>query len=279
MDQQLHRELLIINSSHYTGDGYTFKYNLGRLVDFTKPGASVALYNLAMYNSTYNISTKFGNNTFSIQWIDNTVLNVTIPDGYYSYEDLSNLIQYHLIQNNWYWIVNNVAVYPITCTANTARYASQINIVPVPTASSGATKPNDATWNFPSVSITPSITINPKLGKIFGYSAQLTFPPTPQSTAYSYVSDITPQISPVYTYVITCNLLNTEISTNINNVLTQLPLNNSFGGLVTLNNLIPLPIHISQGKYSEIIIKFLDQNLIPINIIDIDITIILILEY
>lgn len=279
MDQDLHRELLIINSSHYVGDGHTFKYNLGRQVDFTKPGASVALYNLAMYNSTYNISAKFGNNTFSIRWIDNNVQNVTIPDGYYSYEDLSNVIQYYLLQNNWYWIVNNIAVYPITCTANNARYASQINIVPVPIASSGAIKPDGATWNFPSVATTPSITINQKLGKIFGYSAQLTFPPAPQATNYSYISDITPQISPVYTYVITCSLLNTQISTNINNVLTQLPLNNSFGGLVTLNNLIPLPIPIQPGKYSEIIVKFLDQELSPLSIIDIDITLILVLEY
>lgn len=277
--QELRRELLIINASHYTGDGSTFRYSLNRQVDFTKPGSHIALYNLAMYNSTYNISSKFGNNTFSIQWIDNTVQNVTIPDGYYSYDDLSNVIQYYLIQNNWFWIVNNVAVYPITCTANSARYASQINIVPVPVASSGATKPSGATWNFPTVATTPSITISSKLGKIFGFSAQLSFPLTPQTSTYSYVSDICPIISPVYTYVLTCNLLNTHISTNINNVLTQIPLNNSFGGLITLSNLLPVPVPIQPGKYSEIIIKFLDQDLNPILLIDPEITLILILEY
>lgn len=278
-NQELHRELLIVNASHYQNDGYTYVVKLGRQVDFSKPGSHVALYNLAMYNSTYNISSKFGNNTFSIKWIDNTVLNITIPDGYYSYDDFSTAIQYYLVQNNWFWIVNNVAVYPITCSANPARYAAQINIVPVPVASSGATKPSGATWNFPSVATTPQLTMTAKLGKIFGFSSQLTFPPAPQTTNYSFVSDICPIISPVYSYVLTCNLLNTNISTYINNVLTQVPLNNSFGGLVTLNNLIPLPVPISAGKYSEIIIKFLDQDLNPLQLIDPEITCILVLEY
>ncbi|MBY0380173.1 MAG: hypothetical protein K2P99_07230 [Burkholderiales bacterium] len=196
--EELQRELLIINSSHYRNDGYTFTYPLNRMVDFTKPGCSVSLYNLAMYNSTYNISSKFGNNTFSITWIDNSVQSITIPDGYYSYTDLSNLLEYYLIQNNWYWTVNNVAVYPITCSANSARYAAQINVIPVPILSSGATKPSGATWSFPSsVPKTPVLSMNAKLGKIFGFSSQLTHPPTAQSTNYSYVSDICPIISPV----------------------------------------------------------------------------------
>lgn len=277
--QDLHRELLILNSSHYMNDGYSFVYKLGRQVDFTKPGSHVALYNLAIYNSTYNISAKFGNNVYTITWIDNTVINVTIPDGYYSYDDITSNIKYNMIQNNWYWIVNNVAVYPITISSNGPRYASQINVIPVPVTASGTTKPSDATWNFPSTPTTPNITFNSKLGKIFGYSAQLSFPPAPQSATYAYVSDICPIISPIYTYVLTCNLLNTHISTNINNVLTQIPLNNSFGGLITLNNLIPMPIPIQPGKYSEIIIKFLDQDLNPIQLIDPEITLILVLEY
>eukprot|EP01040_Poterioochromonas_malhamensis_P006989 gene6989-7545_t len=276
---ELHRELIIINSSHYMNDGCTFRYDLRRNVDFSKPGAHVALYNLAMYNSTYNISSKFGNNQMSITWIDNAVQNITIPDGYYSYIDLSNIIQYYLIQNNWYWIVNNIAVYPITFSSNDPRYASQINITCVPVFASGITKPSGATWSFPLTPTTPTLSMNSSLGKIFGFSSQLTFPPSPRSSNYSFLSDICPIISPVYTYVLTCNLLNTSISTNINNVLSQIPLNNGFGGLVTLNSLLPMPIPIQPGHYSEIVIKFLDQNLNPIQLIDPEITLILVLEY
>lgn len=278
MNVETHRELIIINSSHYQNDGYTFKYPLNRNVDF-KEGSQVALYTLAMYNSTFNISSKFGNNTYYITWIDGTVQNVTIPDGYYSYDDISTHIQYVLLQNNWYWIVNNVAVYPITCSQNATFYASQINVVPVPVASSGAIKPSNATWSFPIVQTTPSITINPKLGKIFGFADQLTFPPTPQNTTYSHTSNVCPIISPVYSYVLTCNLLNTSISTNVNNVLTQVPLNNQFGGLITLNNMIPLPIPIAPGKYSEIVIKFHDSDLNPITLIDPEVTLILAIEF
>lgn len=277
MNQPLNRELLIINASHYKNDGYTFIYNLNRQVDFTKPGSSISLYNLAMYNSTFNITSRFNNNTMSIKWIDNTVINIVIPDGYYSYSDISNIIEYYLIANNWYWISNNTAVYPISCSENPTRYAGQINIIPVP--SSGITRPSGATWTLPNQPTTPQITFSIELGKIFGFSKQLTFPENPMNTNYSYVSDICPIVSPVYTYVITCSLLNTSISTNINNVLSQIPLNNSFGKLITLNSLLPIPLNIAPGKYSQIMIKFLDQNLNPINLIDPEITLILIIEY
>lgn len=279
MNEELQRELLFINSSHYMNDGYTFRVPLGRQVDFSKPGSHVALYNLAMYNSTYNISAKFANNQYSIQWIDGSIENITIPDGYYSYEDISTHIQYVLLQNNWYWIVNNVAVYPITCSSNATLYASQINVVPVPAVSSGAIKPSGATWNFPNSPLTPSITLSPKLGKIFGFANQLTFPPTQQTSNYSQTSDVCPIIFPVYSYILTCNLLNTRLSTAINNVLTQVPLNNKFGGLITLNTVLPMPIPIQPGKYSEIVVKILDQDLNPISLIDPEITLILVLEF
>eukprot|EP01040_Poterioochromonas_malhamensis_P006073 gene6073-6534_t len=232
-----------------------------------------------MYNSTYNISSKFGNNAFSITWIDGTTLNITIPDGYYSYDDISNVIQYYLIDQKWYWIVNNTAVYPITTNENPTKYAGQINIVPVPAYTPAYSKPEGSNWSFPNVATTPTVTFSTGLGKIFGFSKQLTFPLTSQNENFSYVSDICPIVSPVYTYVLTTNLINTEISTNVNNIFSQIPLNNSFGKLITLNTLIPIPITIAKGHYKEIVIKFLDQDLTPISLIDPEITLILIINY
>jgi hypothetical protein len=245
-----------------------------------KPGASVSLYNLAMYNSTFNISSKFGNNLMWITWLSSS-LSITIPDGYYVYSDISNLIEYYLIQNNWYWVSNNIAVYAISCSENSSRYAGQINISVIPSSSqsSGLTKPSGATWSWPSSPTTPQVQFCPGLGKIFGFNKNYYYPPVVQSTAYSYLSDSCPIVSPVYSYILTCSLLNTNISTNINNVLSQIPLNNSFGGLITLGNLIPQPISIYPSPYSSITIKFLDQNLNPLNLVDPEITLILVLEY
>lgn len=281
------RELLIINQTHYKNDGYTFEYNFNRMLDFPL-GSKISLYSLAMYNSTFNIRSDYNNNTFSITWIDGNSVNVVIPDGYYTYTDISQVIQYYLVQNNWYWIYNNVAVYPITTTSNDPRYSGQINIVYVPSSTDTTgnalysyprTTSTQTAWTWPTQRKTPQITFSAGLGLLFGFKSQLTFPLAPQQINYSYISDITPIISPVYCYVITCNLLNTHLNPSINNVLSQIPLNNSFGGLITLTNSYPQMININPSKYNKVVIKFLDQNLNPIKLADPEITLILVFEY
>ena len=278
-DTNLTRELVILGASNYIGNGNTFIYNLGRNVEFKK-NSSIMIQSLSMYNSTYNITSTFSNNILYISWLG-TQIQIVIPDGYYSYAEINALIQYYLIQNNWYWTENNVAIYPISVSENSIRYKAQINISPIPSSSqsSGLVIPSGATWTFPATAETPQVTINSGLGKIFGFSSNLIFPPTVQSSTYSYISDITPIISPVYSYVLTCNLLNTNISPYNNNILGQIPINNSFGGLITYNSYTPSKINIHPSKYNQIIIQFLSQTLQPINIIDPEITLILEIEY
>ena len=279
----LTKELIIIKLSDYQNDGSTFIYNFNRMVQFNK-GSTVMIQSCSLYNSTFNITNNYGNNIFYINWLG-TNLQVVIPDGYYSYDEINALIEYYLIQNDWYWIINNVAVYPIQIAQNDPRYKAQINITNIPSASQatslGASLPSGATWSFPSTSESPQITINSGLGKIFGFTQNLAFPPNPttQSTPYSYISDTTPILSPVYAYVISCNLLNTSLSPTHNNILGQIPITASFGSLIQYNTYTPSKINIHPSKYSQVIIKFLDQNLNPLILNDPEITLILEIDY
>ncbi len=280
-DQQFRRELIILKSGNYQNDGQTFTFNFGRPVDFKK-GSTIMIQSCNMYNSTFNITSAYNNNTFSIAWLGQT-LQIVIPDGYYSYDEINALIEYYLIQNDWYYVFNNVAIYPISVLENAPRYKGQININPIPSQAQATSNsyilPTGATWTFPSTPQTPQVTLSSGLGKIFGFSKNLVFPPTIQTSAYSYVSDITPIVSPIYSYIITCNMINTDISPFNNNVLGQIPINNSFGGLISYNTYVNFPIDVHPSKYNQLVIKFLDQDLNNIFLNDPEITLILAVTY
>jgi len=63
------RQTVIINQNQYQGNG-VFSYKFPRAVNFVN--AKISLYSLAMYNSTFNISSVYNNNTFYITWINGT---------------------------------------------------------------------------------------------------------------------------------------------------------------------------------------------------------------
>ena len=77
---------LIINSSNYLqGSGNRYIYNFPTAARF-EAGSSIAVSNLAIYNSIQNITSLRGNNRLTFIWLG-TTYNWTIPDGYYSVSD------------------------------------------------------------------------------------------------------------------------------------------------------------------------------------------------
>jgi hypothetical protein len=275
------RQSIIINQSHYKGNG-VFQYDFPSTIRFSK--AKISLYQLAMYNSTFNIRQTYGNNTLSIKWIDDVVINITIPDGYYSYSDINLIIQNACTANNWYVLpVSNptAAVYFVTTSQNAARYSGQINVFAVPSATTATgvyTKPAAATWVFPTNPKTPVVTFSVGLGKIFGFKNQLVFPTTSQTSNFSYISDITPVISPVYSYLITCNLLNSDLSL-LNQLFCQVPINAGLGGLINFTNPQAQMLDVQDGTYKYMTLTFLDQNQNPLTIVDTEVTIILLVDF
>lgn len=283
-DDDYVEEIICINSIAYNNDGCSYTFKFGKTVDFAK-GSKVGLVNCSMYNSTANISNAFGNNQMSITWIDGTVLSITLPNGYYAYSDLQNNIQDYLNKNNWYYTQNNVAMYAFQIDENIPLYKAQLNINPVPSAaqatSLGLTLPTGATWTWPENPITPQITFNTGLGQIMGFVNNLTFPRGgPVANVYAVTSDVFPIISPVYMYILSLNILNNNLNTANNQIFTSVPLNNSFGGLVTFGNgSNPQMVNIYPSRYTQITVRFLDQNLNPVTLIDPELSLLLILKY
>jgi len=269
---------IILNSTNrdLTSDNrfiYTFPSN----VKFN-PGDTIGVESISMYNSIFNTEAVRGNNTFSIIWnADSAVTyNFTIPDGFYSISDLNYYIQYECVQNDLYCINSSGNyVYFVELVINSTVYGSELRTFILPDVTEagtlGYTKPVGASWSFhASADATPQVIIpSAAFGELFGFAAA-TYPATPQTISQYIGSTITPQISPVNSLILTCNLINDELSNPVN-VFYSMPLNSEFGSLMTSSNAQRSDSMIYEGTYKNIVIEVLDQKYSRVKMNDMEI--------
>jgi hypothetical protein len=256
--------IAITNSSYVAGSQNTYSYSLPQSVKFTNK-SKCGIVSLAVYNSTFNIQASRNNNTLTFIW--NAAVPVsytwTISDGYYSAADLNSWLQSQMYANNLYCLSNNGAnvVYFYEIVQNAVRYSIQLNSYYIPTqtnaTSLGYTQPTGSTWSFPSSNQTPQLTFNGSFGNLIGMSGQ-TFPSSIQATNQSQISTQTPIISPVNSYILTCNLINSKYSIP-SNTFFSLPLNGSLGQLISYVAPSVVYSDIAPNTYSNIVISFYDQ--------------------
>jgi hypothetical protein len=122
----------------------------------------------------------------------------------------------------------------------------------------GYSQPSGATWAYPASNQTPQLTFGTAFGSLIGMTAQ-TYPATIQSTNQSQISTITPIISPVNSYILTCNLINSKYSIP-SNVFFSLPLNGSLGQLISYVAPSVVYSDIAPNTYNNIVIQMYDQN-------------------
>lgn len=271
---------ITINTSHYDPVTNSYRYKFPRAVQFRE--SKVSVQSLAIYNSTYNITAARNNNKFTIKWLG-TDYNIVIPDVFFDFDSFNYFIKQQCLLNKLYCITTDGDfVYFINVSANTATYKAQIDLFTIPTSaqatSYGYTLPVGATWSFPVTPITPQLLIADDLRSYFGFKSQTLFPLTPQSTNQTISSDSYPTINFVFAYLLTCNLINTPLSLEPS-LFTQITVNTQFGGLMQMQSTHDSSVNIADGSYSEIVIKLLDQTLLPLQHVDNDLVLTLKLEF
>jgi len=274
---------LIINSTNYVeNSGNKYIYRFPSMYEFST-SAKVGLQSIAIYNSTFNISSELGNNRLQIIWNANTSVtyNITIPDGYYSGPDFNYFLQSEFIARKLYMTQQNGEeyLYFFEIQTNSIRYAFQIYTYALPTAEQavilGYSMPTGATWSLPTTSKSPQIVLSPSLGTLFGFKHNLTFPTLPSiSISNEYLSDSRPILSPVSNYVISLNIISSKYC-KPDNIFYAVPLNSSFGSLITLSSSNIIYNDISAGRYNEIVVTFYDQNFTPIKLNDTELLLVL----
>lgn len=276
---------IIINGNNVVANSLndTYKYSFPNgAVNFSNDQIAVA--SISIYFSWFNITSattasRYNNNAYQYIWTDgggSTTYDVIMPDGYYEVSDLNAFLQYTMVQNGHYLIDGSGDfVYYLEWVVNPTFYGVQLNSYPVPTALPGGWS-NPAGIVFPAVASTPQVVIlsTNNFQKVVGF-APGTYPPVVQATNYSALSQTAPQITPINSIILTCNLLN-NIYANPNTLLYSFnPSGTRFGELISIQVPQFAFVDILDGQYTDFQIQFLDQNLNRIFIQDANIVVLL----
>lgn len=268
--------LILINSSNYnTLNGVcTYKFPS----PFRASHMEIALVNASFYNSFFNVSSSYGNNVYTFTfpvWPGpvSTTYTLTLEDGYYTFEQLNYAFQNFFITNKLYATSSSGNVYFYTLLVNSSQYAIQLTSFYLPTTAQattlGWTLPAGAPQIFNNVDnkmYYPQLTL---LGESYylgipdgTYPSTVTFSTSPTYIyqAYSFVGPNAPQVDKVTSLIVRCNMISNSSIGNPVDMLAQIPIEGSFGGINSSTINYPLYSVIGNTTYTEIQLSFMDQN-------------------
>ncbi|GMF18253.1 unnamed protein product [Phytophthora lilii] len=104
-------------------------------------------------------------------------------------------------------------------------------------------------------------------GSIIGFTPA-TYPAAQTTSVYAVNSNLVPHVDPTAAVVITCSNLYNPIANNNQVLHTFTSAGVEYGGLITTSQSQGLAYCPMQGTNSELTLSFLDQNMIPLGIID-----------
>jgi len=237
---------------NFPSGGYSFKNDM------------IALQSVYQYFSIFNITSDYGNTTFSYVWFDGIEYNITIPDGYYEISDLNSYFQSIMIANAHY-MTNSAGqfIYFLEFIVNTSRYAVQVNSYPLDTdiqTTNGYILPTGATWSVPATSTLSQFNVNTSaFGEVLGYEIR-SYPDTQVgSSTSSFLSSKAPQITPYSSILVSCNLVNNRAVIPSNILSSYTPLGTSIGSLFTFEPNYLQFADVEDGQYTQLVLEFRDQ--------------------
>lgn len=243
----------------------------------------IALASITMYNSTPNISAALGNNTYSYRWIDATVNTVTMPDGFYEISDLNNFLHQTMLNNKHYLteVSTGDAVWFLTMSVNASTYKIDLLAYPMDTtnyvAPTDYTVPAGATWSIPATSTNPQFVIPAtNFQYIIGF-APGTYPSASNNSVITTSSStIAPQVNPLSSYLVKCNLVNNPYGIP-NSLIYSFPPAGAFGAQFVIAPNEYSFIDCQDGYYNSMRIEMTDQNDRPTTILDSNINILMVI--
>ena len=258
----------------------TLIYQFPSSVNFDNHSVAVAQVNM-FYSWTNINASPLNNNKFSYTYdtgAGSVNFDVVIPDGIYEIADLNNFLQFTFIANGTY-LVNDVGdyVYYIEFLLNPTLYAVQINTYPQLTALPvGWTNPSGL--GLGSTTDNPTITLPANFNEILGFSAGYTTPqPVVPNTIFSVLSTVAPQVQPNPSLFLTMNCIQniSAIPSSIIYAITPIT--------ATGTQIADRPYQYSwnkllSGTYNQLRIQLLGTDLGGINILDPNMTIILLIK-
>jgi hypothetical protein len=301
---------LVLNQTNLVQDGNnnTLVYKFPNSVTFRN--SEIAIAQITMYYSWFNITSTLANNSFTFNWVNAANTNtyqtytISIPNGLYEIKDINAFLQFVCINapslstsiisptpTAPFYLVDAAGdnVYFAEFVVNPTAYGIQLN-----TYSTPAFGALPAGWTNPGGTFlgtqrfNPVISIPARFNEIIGFAAGFSSAQNQNNgtanpgtaTAYkigstfSYLSTITPQVQP------NANLL--VSITNIDNVYASpSSIIYSLAPSVAIGELVvekPPQFNFNKmlpGTYNELRVQFLGTDLQPVTIKDPNMTVLL----
>lgn len=259
--------VLVVNSSNVVlgTNNASFQYNFINGGFTITDTSQICISNLVIPYSWQNVNQNYYNNaSFQINWTAPGATNpytITLPNGYYSVNDINQYLQGQMILLGMYLIDNNGNnVYYLSLQYDTTYYAVQLISYVVPTSLPvGWTQPSNWLGYAASLYTPQLIILNNSFGSLIGF-LQGVYPPVVQSTNYSVLSNTTPNGSPVNSLIIQCSLVSNEIAMP-SNIIDSMPITSSYGSNINYQPSYEKWVKMRKGKYASMTITLLDQNL------------------
>lgn len=275
---------LVLNSSNVVNgsNNTTFKYNfLGG--NFTAKDYEICIGSVTIPYAWYNVSSYYANTNFTITFPTTastaTAVNVTLPDGNYSVNDIQNYIQATCINNGFYLIdsAGNYVFYTYL-TYSTTYYKVQLVQSVVPNSlPAGYTLPSNH-QGFNALAVTPTLALGTSsIGSIIGFASGASYPSVPSATPYNILSTLTPQGSTVNSIVVRCSLISNNVSVP-SDIMDGFAINSTFGNNIIYDPTFEKFVDLKDGVYNSLSISFVDQNLNSFSSVDPNVAITLLIR-
>ena len=258
-------KLLVLNSSHYvSGSSNVFRYNFPNLPYFQN-GEQIAVMSFSMYNSVFNVTSALNNNAFQVKlnFATPVTTTITLPDGFYSVDDIQNYIEYIMLQNKQY-VVNSSGqnIFFFHLVENSVYYTINVICDLLPTSAQattlGYTQPAGATWSYPTTEAASQFIVlsTNSFGSIIGYDAATIG--TGGTSAEIFSTDNTPNIQPVNSFMVRCNMVNSSYSIPTDVIYTK-SIDTGFGNLIQQHVNYPIWHDISPQSFGYCELTITDQ--------------------
>jgi hypothetical protein len=240
---------------------------------FNAKDNEVCLSSMYIYNSVFNIISRYNNNVYQYIWSDGSVNTVTMPDGFYTLQNLDLYLQRVMTLNKHYLIdASGNSQFFLSITPNSVSYSVTLTAIPVPNAFSG----DYSGWSLPSgapalpaTATTPQFIIAANAYRqIIGYNAG-TYPPTAQSTLYSTNGQFVPQVSPDFAFNVTFDGISNAFINKVSpSSLYQFAFSQSFGSQQVIQPYQYQWYRMTDKAFSSFTVQITNQNNVPAYIQD-----------
>jgi hypothetical protein len=257
----------------------------------------IAVQQISLYNSVFNISSNLNNNVFSYIWVDGTINQVVMPPSgiHLSLAQLNSYLQSVMVANKHYYTKSGSFVYLLEILVNQSRYSYQINAfetsATIATANGWVLPTGTLTWTNPNNAIMPMLVVpDTDFQDLIGFSAG-NYPNATISGAvpnqvqtpviaspYSVLSGFAPQIEPQTTYLGLCSFVNNKLVIPNQVIVSLTPTEIEFGGLFNIQFSGLAFNKVENGNYNQFTFSFVDTLGERIEFEDPNIMVILVLK-